>query len=66
MHGDSLRIKPATAPHSFWDGIGKVMGLLVTAFALTLGAPFWFDLLGKVARLKGSGPPAPKQSDVKP
>jgi len=48
----------ATSPHSGWDGLGKVTGLLVTAFALSLGAPFWFDLLGKVARLRGSGPPA--------
>jgi hypothetical protein len=46
-----------TSPHNvFWDGLGKVLGLLVTAFALTLGAPFWFDLLGKVSRLRGSGP----------
>jgi hypothetical protein len=49
----------ATSPHNlFWDGFGKVLGLLVTAFALTLGAPFWFDLLGKVSNLRGSGPPA--------
>jgi hypothetical protein len=48
-----------TSPHSFFDGLGKVLGLLVTAFALTLGAPFWFDLLGKVAQLRGSGPPPP-------
>ena len=40
------------------SGLGKIAGLLVTAFALTLGAPFWFDLLGKVSRLRGSGPPA--------
>jgi hypothetical protein len=39
-----------------WGIPGKIIGLLITAFALTLGAPFWFDLLGKVARLRGSGP----------
>jgi hypothetical protein len=42
-----------------WAILGKIGGLLVTAFALTLGAAFWFDLLSKVARLRGSGPPAP-------
>jgi hypothetical protein len=48
-----------TAPHNIlWDGFGKVLGLLVTAFALTLGAPFWFDLLGRVSHLRGSGQPA--------
>jgi hypothetical protein len=51
----------ATSPHEvFWGGLGKVLGLLVTAFALALGAPFWFDLLGKVSRVRGSGPPPPE------
>ena len=49
----------ATSPHDFWGGLGKVLGLLVTGFALSLGAPFWFDLLGKVSNLRGSGPAAP-------
>ena len=47
----------ATSPHSFWSVLGKILGILVTAFALSLGAPFWFDLLGKVSNLRGSGPP---------
>jgi hypothetical protein len=48
-----------SSPHG-WAGIlGKVGGLLVTALALSLGAPFWFDLLSKIARLRASGPPAP-------
>jgi hypothetical protein len=33
----------------------KVAGLLVTVFAVMLGAPFWFDLLGKFARLRSTG-----------
>ena len=48
-----------TSPHSFWSVLGKILGLLVTGFALSLGAPFWFDLLGKVSNLRGSGPAAP-------
>jgi hypothetical protein len=47
----------ATSPHSFWATVGKILGLLVTAFALALGAPFWFDLISKVSRVRGSGPP---------
>jgi hypothetical protein len=47
-----------SSPHG-WGIAGKVGGLLVTAFALALGAPFWFDLLSKIARLRASGPPAP-------
>jgi hypothetical protein len=49
----------ATSPHDFRGGLGKVLGLLVTGFALSLGAPFWFDLLGKVSNLRGSGPASP-------
>ena len=32
-----------------------VMGWVITIAAISLGAPFWFDLLGKVANLRGSG-----------
>jgi hypothetical protein len=53
-----------TSPHSWQQGLGKVIGLLVTAFALTLGAPFWFDLLGKVSHLRGSGPPTRATSQM--
>jgi hypothetical protein len=47
----------STSPHGWASALGKVLGLLVTAFALLLGAPFWFDLLGKVSQLRGAGPP---------
>jgi hypothetical protein len=47
-----------SSPHG-WGIPGKIGGLLVTAFALSLGAPFWFDLLSKIARLRASGPPGP-------
>ena len=35
--------------------LGRVAGWIVTIAAVSLGAPFWFDLLGKVANLKGAG-----------
>lgn len=63
QYGLPLGWTHATSPHSLVGGLGKVLGLLVTAFALTLGAPFWFDLLGKVAHVRGSGPPP---SETKP
>lgn len=37
-----------------WIGV-KSLGLVLTALALSLGAPFWFDLLGKFVNLRGSG-----------
>jgi hypothetical protein len=33
----------------------KVLGLAITIFALAFGAPFWFDVLGKLARLRNAG-----------
>ena len=33
----------------------SAVGWFITIAAISLGAPFWFDLLGKVAHLKGSG-----------
>lgn len=52
----------------FWDDLAKLdlgarllvitqklAGLLLTAAALTLGAPFWFDMLKKVAQIRSVG-----------
>ncbi|MBS1600985.1 MAG: hypothetical protein JST75_22420 [Bacteroidetes bacterium] len=33
----------------------KMLGFLLTAFAICLGAPFWFDLLNKLIRLRATG-----------
>jgi hypothetical protein len=33
----------------------KFLGLLLTAFAISLGSPFWFDLLNKLVKLRGAG-----------
>lgn len=33
----------------------KILGWIVTAFAVSLGAPFWFDLLRKIVNLRSSG-----------
>lgn len=37
----------------------SVVGWLITALALSLGAPFWFDLLNKLMKLRSSVPVAP-------
>jgi hypothetical protein len=44
-----------TSPKTGIQGITKAFGLLVTAFAIMLGAPFWFDFLGKAAQLRSAG-----------
>src|SRR5258705_1728235 len=41
-------------------------GWLLTIFAIMLGAPFWFDLMNKVANIRGSGiKPADKKTSEK-
>lgn len=35
--------------------VHSIAGWLLTIAAISLGAPFWFDLLGRVARLRGAG-----------
>jgi len=48
-------------PDIFW----KVIGLLLTTLAVSLGAPFWFDLLNKVTRLRVSGEVPQKSGKAK-
>ncbi|MEA2450667.1 MAG: hypothetical protein QOG63_2599, partial [Thermoleophilaceae bacterium] len=43
-------------------GIDSVPGWLLTIAALGLGAPFWFDVLSRLARLRGSGVPQEPRS----
>ena len=43
-----------------WSGSGWVSavgGWLLTVLAISLGAPFWFDALGRISRLRSSGKP---------
>lgn len=42
----------------------KIAGLLITAFAVTQGAPFWFDLLNKVTNLRSAGRPPEKSPEM--
>jgi len=39
-----------------WHWIGHIPGWLLAIAAIMLGGPFWFDFLGKVSRLRGTGP----------
>jgi hypothetical protein len=64
--------RPATATtpagaRSGWCGWNwlAILGWLITAFAISLGAPFWFGLLQNVMNLRSSGPP-PDRADGTP
>ena len=59
---EQLRKDLATFPLGYPEGfsladvkLSMIIGWLLTIGAISLGAPFWFDLLGKVAHLRGSG-----------
>jgi hypothetical protein len=43
-----------------WDHVTKFMGLLISTFAATMGAPFWFDTMNKFVNLRSTmrQPPA--------
>jgi hypothetical protein len=55
-----------TGPPLVWV-ISKLFGLLITAAAISLGAPFWFDILSKAVNIRAGGPnPAPSpKGDIK-
>jgi hypothetical protein len=40
--------------HYFVCILKSLLGWIITALALSLGAPFWFDLLNKLMKLRGS------------
>jgi hypothetical protein len=50
------------APDDVGAAVRSIPGWLITIAALSLGAPFWFDLLSRVARLRGSGVPKEPRS----
>jgi hypothetical protein len=46
---------PFTVPGSTRYWTRKALGLLLTALAASLGAPFWFDLLSKIVSIRTAG-----------
>jgi hypothetical protein len=61
---------PDTSPRDVSWYLLKVMGLLLTAGAASLGAPFWFDMLNKIISIRAAGkapeetPKSPKQLPI--
>ena len=41
----------------------KLVGILVTGFAISQGAPFWFDLLNKFMVIRSTVKPAEKSGE---
>ena len=56
---------PTDFPSDAEGWLLKVIGLLLTACAVSLGSPFWFGLLNKAIELRSGGPP-PKRTEQTP
>ena len=41
--------------HGWVFTLTKIAGVLLTAFAASLGAPFWFDTLNRLMAVRGTG-----------
>ncbi len=52
---------PASTGEDLKALLPKGLGFLLTAFAVTLGAPLWFDVLSRFVAIRNSGPPENKK-----
>jgi hypothetical protein len=60
----SKELGAGTLKEMLWnDVVGPFLGLLVTAFAAMLGAPFWFDMLNKVMVIRATVKPREKSQE---
>lgn len=50
-------------PDTFGDFFLKLVGILVTGFAISQGAPFWFDVLNKFMVVRSTVKPAEKSGE---
>ena len=57
---NSKTIYPTSA--SCWM---RLLGWIITAFAISLGAPFWFDMLNKLMKVRGAGAKVPTAREEK-
>ncbi len=67
LQSDINQIQPMVGwyslPTNFQDWLLKIIGILTTTVAVSLGAPFWFDVLNKFVSFRSSGPPPPSNPD---
>ncbi len=56
---------PTQVPNDPISWVQKLIGLLLTIGAIQLGAPFWFDLLSKIVRVRATGAPPPASNAVR-
>lgn len=52
---DPFQSERIPAGNDYLGWLLKVVGLLISALAISLGAPFWFDTLSKFMNVRGAG-----------
>jgi hypothetical protein len=55
MESAGLRFGWKDFPKTFIEYCTKIAGLLISILAISLGAPFWFDMLQRIMRIRSSG-----------
>jgi hypothetical protein len=55
---------PHSVPQSAGSLVFKLLGLSITILAVSLGAPFWFDVLNKIAVVRNAIKPQPEKPDT--
>jgi hypothetical protein len=50
-------------PNTFGDFLLKLVGIILTGFAISQGAPFWFDVLNKFMVVRSTVKPAEKSGE---
>jgi hypothetical protein len=63
VSGSEFKGDPRSFPEAWTARALKGAGLLVTIFAISLGAPFWFDLLNRLVNIRSTGKPIPTAAD---
>jgi hypothetical protein len=51
--------------HHVWGWLIALAGGLVTVGAISLGAPFWFDTLSRLSRVRSTGAPPPSSDSTR-
>lgn len=56
---NAFKAGPWDSGSAWWGLLWKLLGYVLTAFAVSLGAPFWFDLIAKVSNPRATSKPKP-------
>jgi hypothetical protein len=57
---EAYRVDPRRLPQDLNDWLLKVLGIFLTALAVSQGAPFWFDLLNRFVTIRSTIKPRQK------